>query len=277
MSDNDVDSGAASVAGDNTAKAADETAADVKAAAAQSDAKPAASLDMSAVAAAKPAASEGEVKAVVSTDAKPAVADGEVKAADSTAAGATVDAKPAAAETSWRDRLRIPGGANGVVAARAAVAVLLGAAVASTGWFFVQNRNNEALLEAHEEAKAAACAYAPVLANYDAKNLDAYFAAVLDGATGDWKKQFDDTSRELKEVLTQGEVVSKTNDVQCAVKSGDETSAEAIVVIGQTITSVGTQGKPAPGQLSMVMRMAKVDGKWLVNKVNSPLVPSPQQ
>ncbi|MGV9822377.1 hypothetical protein [Nocardia xishanensis] len=168
-------------------------------------------------------------------------------------------------------------GAKGVVAARAAVAVLLGAAVASTGYFFVQNRDNEALLEAHEEAEAAACAYAPVLANYDAKNLDAYFAAVLDGATGDWKKQFDDTSRELKEVLTQGEVVSKTNDVQCAVKSGDETSAEAIVVIGQTITSVGTQGKPAPGQLSMVMRMAKVDGKWLVNKVDSPLVPAPQQ
>ncbi|WP_328406497.1 hypothetical protein [Nocardia sp. NBC_00403] len=36
---------------------------------------------------------------------------------------------------------------------------------------------------------------------------------------------------------------------------------------------MGTQGKPAPGQLSMVMRLAKVDAKWLVNKVNSPLAP----
>ncbi|WP_245673255.1 hypothetical protein [Nocardia lijiangensis] len=305
MSDNDVDTGAAPVSGDDAVGAADETAAtDVKAAAAQGDAKAASSDAAAAVADAKPAAAEGDAKAVSSdtaaavADAKPAAAEGDAKAVSSDAAAtvavakpaaaegelkavssadSTVDAKPAAAVTSWRDRVRIPGGAKGVVAARAAVAVALGAAVASTGYFFVQNQDNKALLEAHEEARTAACAYAPVLANYDAKNLDAYFAAVLDGATGDWKKQFDDTSRELKEVLTQGEVVSKANDVQCAVKSGDETSAEAIVVIGQTITSVGTQGKPAPGQLSMVMRMAKVDGKWLVNKVNSPLVPAPQQ
>ncbi|MEV6388666.1 hypothetical protein [Nocardia xishanensis] len=275
MSDNDVDSGAASVAGNGTADAT--AAADVKPAAVDDEVK--AVSNTGSAADAKPAVVEGEVKAPSATH-EPAASATAAPAAQVTAVVSTdvaADAKPVAAASSWSDRLRLPGGAKGVVAARAAVAVLLGAAVASTGYFFVQNRDNEALLEAHEEAKAAACAYAPVLANYDAKNLDAYFAAVLDGATGDWKKQFDDTSRELKEVLTQGEVVSKTNDVQCAVKGGDETSAEAIVVIGQTITSVGTQGKPAPGQLSMVMRMAKVDGKWLVNKVNSPLVPAPQQ
>lgn len=245
MSDNDVDKGAAPV----TTGAADTGSAE-------------------------PAAAGTEARAALSTDKSSAdVKDTAVAAT----AIASAEAKGAAVKSSWRDRLRIPGGTKGVVAARAAVAVLLGGAIASTGYFFVQNKDNEALLAAHEEARAAACAYAPVLANYDAKNLDAYFTAVLDGATGDWKKQFDDTSRELKEVLSQGEVVSKTNDVQCAVKTGDETSAEAIVVIGQTITSVGTQGKPAPGQLSMVMRMAKVDGKWLVNKVNSPLVPAPQQ
>ncbi|WP_280405425.1 hypothetical protein [Nocardia brasiliensis] len=156
-------------------------------------------------------------------------------------------------------------------------AVLLCAAVASSVVFFVQNRGNKAVLEANADARAAACAYAPVLADYDAKQLDPYFAAVLAGATGDWKKQFDSTSKELREVLTQGEVVSKVNDVQCAIKTGDQNSAEAIVVIGQTITSMGTQGKPAPGQLSMVMRMEKVDGHWLVNKVNSPLAPPQAQ
>lgn len=172
---------------------------------------------------------------------------------------------------------RLRPGKRGTVAVRAAAAVLLGASLASSVYFFLQDREGDALLAAQEQARAAACEYAPVLADYDAKNLDGYFTAVLAGATGDWKKQFDDTSRELKEVLSQGEVVSKANDVQCAIKSGDETSAEAIVVIGQTITSLGTQGKPAPGQLSMVMRMEKKDGKWLVNKVNSPLAPTPQQ
>ncbi|WP_245672156.1 hypothetical protein [Nocardia anaemiae] len=159
---------------------------------------------------------------------------------------------------------------------RVAAALLLAAAVASTVVFYLQNKDNKAIVTAHEDARLAACQYAPVLADYDAKNLDKYFAAVLDGATGDWKRQFDSTSRELRDVLTQGEVVSKVNDVQCAIKSGDTTSAEAIVVIGQTITSMGTQGKPAPGQLSMVMRLEKVDGRWLVNKVNSPLATPPR-
>ncbi|MFX0576154.1 hypothetical protein [Nocardia nepalensis] len=162
------------------------------------------------------------------------------------------------------------------IAYRAAAALLLAAALASTVFFYLQNKNNKAIVSAHEDARLAACQYAPVLADYDAKNLDKYFAGVLDGATGDWKKQFDSTSKELRDVLTQGEVVSKVNDVQCAIKSGDADSAEAIVVIGQTITSMGTQGKPAPGQLSMVMRLERVDGRWLVNKVNSPLATPPR-
>lgn len=175
-----------------------------------------------------------------------------------------------------RKRLRLVPGRTGRLALQVATAVLLCAAVASTVFFYVQNKGNKATIDANADARAAACKYAPILADYDAKKLDDYFAAVLDGATGDWKKQFDSTSKELREVLTQGEVVSKVNDVQCAIKTGDESSAEAIVVIGQTITSMGTQGKPAPGQLSMVMRLEKVGDRWLVNKVNSPLAPPPQ-
>ncbi|WP_228784551.1 hypothetical protein [Nocardia cyriacigeorgica] len=161
-----------------------------------------------------------------------------------------------------------------VLVARCAVALLLVAGAASTLYFYMQDRDKEAVLAAQEEARQAACAYAPVLANYDAKNLDPYFRAVLDGATGDWRQQFEATSQELREVLAQGQVVSAASDVQCAIKSGDQTSAEAIVVIGQTITSLGTQGQPAPGQLSMVMRMEKSGDRWLVNDMNAPLAPS---
>ncbi|WP_405495837.1 hypothetical protein [Nocardia sp. NBC_00511] len=157
------------------------------------------------------------------------------------------------------------------------VVLALVASIASSVVFYQRDHHNQRILEAQNEARDAACKYAPVLATYDAKNLDAYFTAVLDGATGDWRKQFDSTSKDLRDVLTQGQVVSKATDVQCALRSGDENSAEAIVVIGQTITSVGTQGKPAPGQLSMVMRMERSGHGWLVNKVNSPLAQQPQQ
>ncbi|MFE3446670.1 hypothetical protein ACFXNW_26885 [Nocardia sp. NPDC059180] len=184
-----------------------------------------------------------------------------------------------------RAHLRLPGSvkrrggdrpSSRVIAARCAVALLLVAAAASTLFFYLQDRDKAAVLAAQEQARLAACEYAPVLANYDAKNLDPYFTAVLDGATGDWHQQFESTSQELREVLAEGQVISAVSDVQCAIKSGDETSAEAVVVIGQTITSLGTQGQPAPGQLSMVMRMEKSGDRWLVNDMNAPLAPSPQ-
>lgn len=178
-----------------------------------------------------------------------------------------------------RARLRrvVPiGGRRTAITARIVVAVLLVVSMTASVLLFLQNRDKDAVLTAREEARAAACEYAPVLANYDGKNLDPYFGAVLAGATGDWEKQFDSTSSELREVLAQGEVVSTAGDVQCAIKSADENSAEAVVVIGQTITSMGTQGQPTPGQLAMVMRMQRSDGRWLVNQMEAPLAPAPQ-
>ncbi|MGW4122861.1 hypothetical protein [Nocardia sp. NPDC004711] len=167
-------------------------------------------------------------------------------------------------------------GKRGRIVARAAVVLALAGSIGSSIVFHQQDAHHRELLAAQEQARAAACTYAPLLATYDAKNLDAYFTAVLDGATGDWRKQFDSTSKDLRDVLTQGQVVSKATDVQCAVRTADRDSAEAIVVIGQTITSLGTQGKPAPGQLSMVMRLQRSGDRWLVNKVNSPLAQQPQ-
>ncbi|APE34997.1 hypothetical protein BOX37_14730 [Nocardia mangyaensis] len=160
---------------------------------------------------------------------------------------------------------------------RCAAAIVLGASVATSVYLFVENKDTKDLLAAQQQAREAACHYGPVLADYDSKSLDPYFAAVLDGATGDWKKQFESTSTELRDALTQGEVVSKSTDTQCALRSGDEASAEAIVVIGTTISSLGTEHQAKPSQLSMVLSLRNDDGRWLVEKVNSPLPAVPAQ
>ncbi|WP_159843989.1 hypothetical protein [Nocardia sp. CY41] len=202
----------------------------------------------------------------------PADGDGDADADH----GVTAGSEAAKVPGRWERLRRLPIGRPAPIVLRSAAAVLVGVSVASAGYWYVQAANSKDLLAAHEDARAAACRYAPILANYDSKNLDAYFTAVGDGATGDWKKQFESTSTELRAVLGEGQVTSAARDVQCAIRAGDEHSAEAIVVIGQTITSLGTKGKPAPGQLSMVMRLEKVGDRWLVNKVNSPLT-SPAQ
>ncbi|MFC9897080.1 hypothetical protein ACFVMC_25625 [Nocardia sp. NPDC127579] len=187
-------------------------------------------------------------------------------------------AKPAAAAANTRTvTVRLPAFSRaGKLAVRGAVVLVLAASIAAGVFLFQRNEHHKNLLAAHAEARAAACAYAPVLVDYDAKKLDEYFAAVLAGATGDWREQFDATSKDLREVLVQGEVVAKASDVQCAIRTADENSAEAIVVIGQTITSLGTQGKPAPGQLSMVMRLERSGDRWLVNQLNSPMAQLPR-
>ncbi|MGW0179092.1 hypothetical protein [Nocardia sp. NPDC003345] len=209
-----------------------------------------------------------EVEQAGKTAAGDAAGDSAVAAEQPDKAGAAA-MRPATASVTARSRLR------GLLAGLVAAVVMLIAALGVGAYLFVQERDQAETLAAHEEVRQAACRYAPVLGNYDAKNLDPYFEAVLSGATGDWKKEFETTTAELREALVAGQVVATAGDIQCAVKSADPRSAEAVVVIGQTITSLGTRGQPTQGQLAMVMRMEKTDGRWLVNQMNSPLTPAP--
>ncbi|WP_328663159.1 hypothetical protein [Nocardia salmonicida] len=151
-----------------------------------------------------------------------------------------------------------------------AAAMITIAAVAAASFLAVDNHRIRAREQARDSALAAACTYAPTLARYDAKDLDTYFAAVLAGATGSWKTEFDATSKDLRDVLTQGQVVSTVGNVTCAIESADETSATAVAVINQTITSLGTKGEPAPGQLSVSMSLRKDLDRWLVSEVSTP-------
>ncbi|WP_278265858.1 hypothetical protein [Nocardia sp. AG03] len=158
---------------------------------------------------------------------------------------------------------------------RGVIRLLIVTTVAASGiavWSAVDNHHLRSREDARTAAQQAACAYAPTLARYDAKDLDTYFAAVLAGATGEWKSEFDATSKDLRDVLVQGQVVSTVGTVECALTSADESSAEAVAVIHQTITSLGTQGAPTPGQLAVTMSLRKDADRWLISKVGSPLL-----
>ncbi len=229
-----------------------------------------------------------EVRTEVIDSAEPSAENATAAAvSDTTPKSETAGTAPAAADSTDEaaaervpvlSRLRPKAGGRSVsIALRAVAAVVLGAAVGSSIYFYTQDKDHKDVLAAQAEARQAACAYGPVVSTYDSKHLDQYVHDVMAGATGDWKKQFESNSKDLSDVLAKGEVVAKSTDVQCAIRAGDKNSAEAIVVIGQTITSLGTQGKPEPGQLSTVMRLEKQDGHWLVGKISTPLAPLPPQ
>lgn len=230
------------------------------------------------------AAVTGDAASPCTADATPAVDGKPAAAAAAPVPGDGADrlrkdvggqSADAGTDTGTRTSRAAVGITGPMIAVLVAAAILLLGAVGVAGYLYVREQDKSETLAAYEDARQAACRYAPVLANYDAKNLDPYFAAVAAGATGDWKKEFETTTVELREALVAGQVVSTAGDIQCAVKTADAESAETVVVIGQTITSLGTRGQPAPGQLSMVMRMQKIDGHWLVDQMITPLAPGP--
>ncbi len=125
--------------------------------------------------------------------------------------------------------------------------------------------------KAHEEALNAACKYAPLLITFDAKNLDPFFADVAKEATGEWKQQWDKDTPLYREFLVATQTVSKANDTQCGVKSGTTDAVEVVVAVGRSVTTNTSQGEQ-PGQVGMVMRMEKIDGRWLAAKVEAPFL-----
>ena len=148
--------------------------------------------------------------------------------------------------------------------------LLLAASTASAVYFYLQYDEKRDIVDASAAASAAACDYAQELANFDFNTLDPYFAGVLAGATGEWKTQFETRQNDLRNLYTQGQVTSKVTEVQCATVSGDSDTAQALVVIGETISSVATEGKPQAGQLTMKVTLDNVDGRWLVSKLSAP-------
>lgn len=154
-----------------------------------------------------------------------------------------------------------------------ALAVALGVGgTAAGGYFGWQNHRVGELERSRTEARAAACAYGSVLSTYNATDLDSYFAAVLDRATGAWKQEFESTSADLREVLIQGQVQSTAGTVECAIATSGTDTAEAIVVVDQSIAGVGTQQQPRRGQLSITLSLDKSGDQWLTSKVSSPLL-----
>ncbi|MEV6218746.1 hypothetical protein [Nocardia sp. NPDC051833] len=189
---------------------------------------------------------------------------------ESTAPAAAESEETATAATPSRSR-------NRTTSIVVALAVAFGiGGTAGGGYFGWQHHRAGELDRARTEARAAACAYGSVLSTYNATDLDAYFAAVLDRATGAWKQEFESTSADLREVLVQGRVQSTAGTVDCAIATSDTESAEAIVVVDQSIASVGTQQQPRRGQLSITLSLTKSGDRWLTSKVSSPLLrPAP--
>jgi len=116
-----------------------------------------------------------------------------------------------------------------------------------------------------DTAREAACSFGRTMSTFDYDNFPAYQKAVLDGSTGDLKKQLEKDLPTLQSVMAQQQTRSRATDAQCFTKTADADQVEVAAFITQTTTNIANP-HGSPQQMSVLMTMQFVDGTWLAAK-----------
>ncbi|AQT79305.1 hypothetical protein B1R94_08535 [Mycolicibacterium litorale] len=156
---------------------------------------------------------------------------------------------------SWRHRLQ-----------RSALPVLLIAALALSGFLGWKQWQQHRVEQAGQAALQAALAYAQVLTSIDSANVDQNFREVLDGATGEFKDMYTQSSVQLRQLLIDNKATAHGVVVDSAIQSETLDKVVVLVFIDQTVTNM-TVPDPRIDRSRIKITMDKVDGRWLASKV----------
>ncbi|KLI09912.1 Mce associated membrane protein [Mycolicibacterium conceptionense] len=157
--------------------------------------------------------------------------------------------------TGRQRRLSVAAGAAVLVAATAMTAVL--------GWQVLQLRKLDA---AGSQARAAATSYAETLTSIDSSKIDENFTRVLDGATGEFKDMYAQSSGQLGRLLAEHKATAHGMVVESAVKSATPETVEVLLFVDQSVSNAAMP-EPRLDRSRIRMTMKKVDGRWLASKV----------
>lgn len=147
----------------------------------------------------------------------------------------------------------------------AGFAVLLG----STGFLGWQVWQDRQLKAASEEAQRAAVSYAQVLTSIDSDKVDENFKEVLDGATGEFKDMYTQSSVELRQLLIENKATARGVVVESAVQSASKDKAVVLLFVDQSVAN-SKLPDPRIDRSRMKMTLEKVDGRWRASKVELP-------
>ncbi|MGB0964494.1 MAG: Mce protein [Mycobacterium sp.] len=181
--------------------------------------------------------------------------DAESGEAATEAATETTDAETGHA---WKRSARI-----GLVAA-----VYLGAfgLAGILGWKLWEQHT---LDNAAGDAQQTAINYAQVLTSIDSNNLDENFAAVLNGATGDFKDMYTKDSMELRQLLVDNKATAHGVVIDSAIQSESKDKVTVLLLVDQTVTNTARPDARSDSS-RMKITMEKVDNRWLASTVELP-------
>ena len=139
--------------------------------------------------------------------------------------------------------------------------------LAAVGVFLgLQLRTYSGAQDARTDALRAARQSAVNLTSIDSAKLDEAVTRVLEGATGDFRKEFEENSGNLKDLLTKNEVSAQGEVIEAGLVRSDRSNASALVVVDSTVKNTASpEGRV--NTYRMQIEVQRVDGRWLTSSL----------
>lgn len=134
------------------------------------------------------------------------------------------------------------------------------------GWQVWEQRQ---LDSAAHGAQQAAVRYAQVLTSIDSNNVDQNFTEVLNGATGEFKDMYSQSSAQLRQLLVDNKATAHGVVIDSAVQSATDDEVVVLLFVDQTVSNTATPD-PRIDRSRIKMTLEKVDGAWRASKVQIP-------
>jgi Mce-associated membrane protein len=134
------------------------------------------------------------------------------------------------------------------------------------GWMLWQQRE---LTHAGQRAQASAVAYATVLTSIDSNKVDENFNQVLDGATGEFKDLYSQSSTQLRQLLVDNKASAHGVVVDSAIQSESKNKVVVLLFVDQSVSNTNVPD-PRIDRSRIKMTMEFVDGRWRASQVALP-------
>ena len=114
------------------------------------------------------------------------------------------------------------------------------------------------------EVLQAARQHAVNFTTLDYQRLDRDLGRVLDGATGDFREQFEAGTTDLSELVTANEAVAEGEVLEAGIVSDDADSARVLVVADSTVTNAADPS-PQKRHYRLQLDLVRDGDRWLVS------------
>ncbi|WP_460808218.1 hypothetical protein [Nocardioides salsibiostraticola] len=123
----------------------------------------------------------------------------------------------------------------------------------------IQRQYGDVLASARAEAEA--------FVNIRFDDAEASIERVRDGATGEFREQYDTSTESVIAVLEQNESVMDGEVVWAGVDTLDNDSARVFAYTSGTVANLQTAGKPVERNFRLQLDLVLVEGEWLTKNL----------